>query len=118
MNIQNELNKAAVGLRFTTLPDGTMLYKPAFSKMRYIVPSLKEKNRINKFIGLRQGIISSGFGLSLFFVFMNKWLGSELAFTGYFLTIIMPVVILIMMNKKMVKGLQIYTTDNHRVNTR
>ncbi|PKY10782.1 hypothetical protein B1757_07430 [Acidithiobacillus marinus] len=116
MNIQNELNKATFDSRFATLPDGTMVYKPAFSKTRYIVPSLKEKDRIKKFIELKQDVISSGFALSLFFVFMNKWLGFDVFITGYSLTIIVPVVIQIMMHIKMVKGLERYTADNQAVN--
>lgn len=106
MNIQNELNKATFDSRLTVLTDGTMVYKPVFSKTRYIVPTLTVKENIEKSIVFTQELGSSSLALSLFFVFMNKWLGFELAFARYILTIMMPVVILIMMNKKRVKGLQ------------
>lgn len=118
MNIQNELNKATFDSGFAVLPDGTMVYKPVFSKTRYIVPTLTVKENIEKSIVFTQEVGASSFALSLLFVFMNKWLGSELAFAGYLLTILIYLAILMMMNKRMVKGLQPYTTDNHAINAR
>ncbi|WP_414040850.1 hypothetical protein ACJU26_01770 [Acidithiobacillus sp. M4-SHS-6] len=111
MNIQKELHKATVAARFATLPDGTMLYKPVFGKVYYLVKNLDEKEKINKQIEFRQELPSVFFAVSLFFIFTNKWLGSEISFIGCFLSLVMLVVVRIIINKRMMKGLQPYTTD-------
>jgi len=42
---------------FTTLSDGTVLYKPSFSKDRYIVPDANLKEEIIKALEIRRSIL-------------------------------------------------------------
>lgn len=42
---------------FTTLSDGTVLYKPSFSKDRYIVPDANVRDEIIKALKVRRSIL-------------------------------------------------------------
>lgn len=62
---QSSFNELAGKIRFITLHDGTVLYKPIFGKSYFVIKSQDESEKIIRYSKIRQE------KLSAFFAFFN-----------------------------------------------
>lgn len=106
---RQRLDKKLESRLFSSLENGVILYKPPFSRKKYVVPNLQVKDAILRAMRLRWGVAGLGSGAELTMLSSVHGLYHQIPFT--LLLVALAVLILKGAPKKIVRTLGRYSAD-------